>query len=84
MKRNKIKIIKRAYKGMKIDESSLLIVELKDYIPKIVDEKYDSTPWPPNSHESIDYLSSSLDCKKSTSFTERSTREPISQLLFIF
>ena len=42
MKHNKIKI-KRAYEGMKIDESRLLNVELKDYIPKIVDEKYDTT-----------------------------------------
>ena len=31
MKRNKVKI-KRAYEGMKIDESSLLNVEFKDYI----------------------------------------------------
>jgi hypothetical protein len=29
-------------------------------------------------------ISSSLDSKKSTSFTKRSTREAISQLLFVF
>ena len=55
MKHNKIKI-KRAYEGMKIDKSHLLNVELEDYIPKIVDEKYDTTSWPPNSHVSVDYL----------------------------
>ena len=42
MKRNKIKI-NFSYEGMKIDESSLLNVEFKDYIRKIVDEKYDTT-----------------------------------------
>jgi hypothetical protein len=55
MKRIKIKI-KRAYKGMKIDEPSLLNVEFKNNRPKIVDEKYDTTSRPPNSHESVDYL----------------------------
>ena len=55
MKRNKIKI-NFSYEGMKIDESSLLNVEFKDYIRKIVDEKYDTTSWPPNSHVSVDYL----------------------------
>jgi hypothetical protein len=49
MKHIKIKI-KRAHEGMKIDEPSLLNVEFKNYIPKIV------TSRPPNSHESVDYL----------------------------
>ena len=55
MKRNKIKI-NFSYEGMKIDESRLLNVELEDCIPKIVDAKYDTTSWPPNRHESVDYL----------------------------
>lgn len=38
MKHNTIKT-KRVYEHLKIDESSLLNVELKDYIPIIVDEK---------------------------------------------